>query len=317
MLRVIFAAGIAALSLGNAGAGPLFTELAYTAAGDSNQMYGQLSVLGEWSSNLGVLTNFPTGIPPVTATAAAAPGSAMSSLIDPTVGTGSAAAALQMPLGIMRTDVIAGGGAAGAMGAQAEATYTDTLSWQIAGANAGSVNFVNFSFTLDGNLTLLGNAHGTTSITIDFGNGRLIESIFDGPDNQAAANCGFGVTTAPCLFINTPANWASSSFSSNTPTLIVFNATYELDGASGTLPISFDLHDIIQSAGGTLEMDYSHTATIGLMGPAGFSFTTNSGDFLTGAGSTVPEPGTCGAVAGALGALIWMRRRGGVVRLRR
>jgi hypothetical protein len=85
---------------------------------------------------------------------------------------------------------------------------------------------------------------------------------------------------------------------------------YQATGASGSLPVSGELY-ILSGGGGTgaegqTSVDYSHTAVFGLTVPANFTYTSDSGVFLTQA---APEPGTVVLLALGLAGTLTLRRR--------
>jgi hypothetical protein len=261
---------------------------------------------GQWTVLGGDSTGFTTGIQGITAFATAVNASTSATLSDSKVGDGSASADLELPAGIMRTSAMAGGAS---MSSTGQVTYDDALHWTVAGASAQTVTDLNFSYVLDGSLQSTADGVAYTLFTVDFGTGNLSEAM-EAADSTVLSSFCPGLAS-PCIKqVGDITGWVSSSFVSNTPGLIIFNAVYAVTGASGDILMHFDLGStagVTPTGAGSAAADYSNTAQIGLTGPATFSFTSDSGQFLTGVANSVPEPSSLILIGAGFAALALVR----------
>jgi len=110
-----------------------------------------------------------------------------------------------------------------------------------------------------------------------FGNASL---YVEAADNGATGNVLSVLAPYPAA-----SGWDSYNYASTDPSNFIFDGVYALHGASGDITVSGALNVI--GANG-MSADFSHTALYGLDLPAGVSYTSDSGVFL----SAVPEPCT-------------------------
>lgn len=174
--------------------------------------------------------------------------------------------------------------------AHAFASFNDTLSFQIAGAQAATVTLITVELTLTGSLAAP-NGHASIDDNLQFG-AASARSVYtaNGPAQ------GGGETAS-----NTQGGWVSHAWLSATPTSTRFSGVYALQGAAPVLGLS---HRLIGVAGdhnaSSLYGDGSDGAVLQLVLPQQVSFSSASGSFLT---SPVPEPAT---------ALLWALGLGGL-----
>ena len=166
--------------------------------------------------------------------------------------------------------------------AAASASISDTLSFTIPGANASTITPLRYLVSL----------HATSADA---------ETVFafGGGGNYTM----FGRLNQP-YYIN-PIGWASAS-SWMDGTTRYFDLTYNLVGADPTVGIGMTLEAL---AGLGSVTDFSNTAGISIIAPAGVTFTSQSGVFLSGA---VPEPSSWTMLIagfGVVGAMVRRRRR--------
>lgn len=212
-----------------------------------------------------------------------------------TSGAGSAATSFAVAASESESEAYAYGDlAAGKVGAYAgtgpagfassSAIISDTLTFNITGANAGTIT----------PLRLLVSLHAATpdaTGVFDFrlGAGRILRL---GALNQPY----YGITEG----------WSQSSSWLDGSTRY-FDLTLDLMGANPTVGISMTL-EAIASQGSV--SDFYHTAGLQLQAPRGVTYTSDSGVFLTGGG--VPEPSAWAMLImgfGAAGAVIRRRKR--------
>lgn len=177
--------------------------------------------------------------------------------------------------------------------AYATAELSDNLTFNVAGANSGTVTDIGVSFTVDGNQSI--GPEGNAFLTAVMRMGGIISYSFDsenspGTQNQIVENSG----------------WVSSQIVAESPNSFIFNGVYALDGVSSTVPVLVELQtQCLEQA----SCDFSNTGAISFALPSNVTFTSDSGVFLT---QTTPEPASWGMMLGGL-----LLVAGGVVRRKR
>ncbi len=183
--------------------------------------------------------------------------------------------------------------------------YFDTLHFSVPGAGADTITPVQLTFRLDGTMVNSGtdtydsNAAAEVFGQLTFGHS---DARFDLKSNAAT---GY-VTTLGYLDTypsNAPGVWVSTpGYTSNT-----YTETYFLTGASGDIGVELSVN-LACSLG--YVCDYSHTAKFGLVLPAGASFSSDSGVFLTApVGGAVPEPASWALLVAGFGVVGAAARR--------
>lgn len=198
----------------------------------------------------------------------------------------------------------------GNMGASADGTYgfsglgvasfNDTLTFNIANANASTVTNIGVTFTIDGVLRGAQNAYGVADVgaSLNFGG--------------AAANLFFQqVQTDPVFVRLSESGWISGSWDTNSnPSLSTFTGVYALTGMSQVLSISSALS---AGAGSGAVSNFSNTSKFRFSLPTDVTFTSASGVFLSAlnpVNNAVPEPATWAMMIFGFGlAGVSLRRR--------
>jgi hypothetical protein len=179
------------------------------------------------------------------------------------------------------------------------AALADTLTFSITGATSSTVTTIGVQWSVSG---------GVTSSSADSGGDAEMEG------NLQFGNAG--MTTewdsddggAPTDYLGTGADgdWLSSTIVSQTANSTIIDAEYQLVGSDPTIPVGLFLEC---GSSNDASCDYYDTASISLTLPAGVSFTSASGVFLTQAPVTaVPEPGSFLLFGTALLAIGSLRR---------
>ncbi|MDQ6760868.1 MAG: PEP-CTERM sorting domain-containing protein [Acidobacteriota bacterium] len=112
----------------------------------------------------------------------------------------------------------------------------------------------------------------------------------------------------PSVFSTQASGWASYSFSSNTPGLVVFNGVYALTGPRVDLGIAATLS---ASCGLGANCDYTNTGQFKITSPgSNVTYTSDSGVFLTGApAASTPEPASVALLGTGFAALLVLRKK--------
>ncbi len=136
----------------------------------------------------------------------------------------------------------------------------DTLTFNIPGATSSTITNIGVSFRVSGSAAATGTAYAfERNSGMGVGNALITEG-YNTSDNIIEEN-----------------GWASMDIASLTENLVTFNAVYALTGPSPTVPISLFLNIQCQSG----DCDFSHTGAFTMTLPAGVTYTSASGVFLT------------------------------------
>lgn len=178
------------------------------------------------------------------------------------------------------------------------ASIGDTLHFNIPGATSSTVTDIGVTFTIDGAITVTtasGDSAGTLNSIFGLGSAVYDDSITTAP------------SYTPVMGSPTATGWVSSSWSSRTPGLIVFNGIYAVTGSNPTVPIGATIYE--NGCGLGTSCDYSNTAAISFNLPTGVTFTSDSGVFLTQPAGGAPEPASTALLATGLACVVLLRRR--------
>lgn len=159
-------------------------------------------------------------------------------------------------------------------GAHAFASFTDTLHFQVAGADAGTVTLITVGLTLTGSLAAP-NGYATIDDILQFGSASARATY------TASGPALGGADTAS----NTQGGWISHAWDSATPGFTRFSGVYALTGAAPEVGISHRLIGLASDHDASSL--YGDGAVLQLMLPGEVSYSSASGVFLT---SAVPEP---------------------------
>jgi PEP-CTERM motif len=172
-----------------------------------------------------------------------------------------------------------------ARGASTRASFSDLLTFNITGAGPATVTNITVSLVFDRDLSL-----NTAQGDLRFGNAF------------ATATSGKQVVNS-----STQGGWVTGVWASKSPGLSVFTGIYALVGATPSLGLRTYLSTDTGWATGS---SYDNTAAFEMTLPAGVSYSSSSGVFL----SAVPEPETYALLLAGLSVVGFMacRRRHGV-----
>ncbi len=186
--------------------------------------------------------------------------------------------------------------------ASATAQIADDLMFAMANATASTVTDIGVTFTISGSaLPEAPLEPGVSGPGVQMsGDLSLGTGSIDYAYNAAAGDPADGT-------VELDSGWVSSQIVSQSPDSFVFSGVYQLTGASDTLPILLELSCAAQN-GGTC--DFADTGAVSFDLPAGVTFTSASGVFLTEPLTATPEPASealvlCGLT---LGIAAWRSR---------
>ena len=180
----------------------------------------------------------------------------------------------------------------GAGSAIAKANLQDVLTFHVTG---GTPVNIGVSLRISGSLTGGPSSGGELD---------LADFEFDGATDgfvQYVSDLSDGTAT---ITREGSSNWVSASFAGTTADTLVFNGVYALTDPNEVVDLTWNTQ---ASATADATADYSHTGQLSLSLPAGVTFSSASGVFLSAA--AVPEPGTLVLLTTALGALGGLARR--------
>lgn len=161
----------------------------------------------------------------------------------------------------------------------AVAEIFDTLTFHVAGATNSTVTDIVINTSLDGSAGLNGKDGGIDVVyTLLIPNGD-VQFNYNTSNNPAVAVNQFG--------------WVSETVASATPSSFIFQGVTSGQGASFVINLDLKLNVFCQGA----DCDYSHTGLIDLSLPAGVTYTSASGVFLS---SSVPEPASWAMTIGGI-----------------
>jgi PEP-CTERM motif len=186
----------------------------------------------------------------------------------------------------------------------ATAYLSDTLTFNVAGANANTITDITLQWKIDGT--------GFEGVTCGKTGGAVLNGYLAFGGSASASTgwetCYDGKTADQPVPLSPAGNWASYDIVSNTVTNTTVDLTYALKGAIDTLPITLFL-DGYADAGAS--MDYMNTGSVQFLDlPSDVTYTSASGDFLVGTRSgSVPEPAPLALFAAGLAGLAFARHR--------
>lgn len=166
----------------------------------------------------------------------------------------------------------------------------DTLTFHVAGANNLTVTDFEIDLSLDGSVT-------------QFGPGVSVLYTLTAPGSEVQMNYDAFQVTNSTPVVN-QYGWLSENVISATPASFIFRGTTSGQGATFSVPI--DLKLAVNCEGVTC--DYSHTGLLNLVLPAGVTYTSASGVFLTQT-SSAPEPASWALSLGSLAALVMFAKK--------
>jgi hypothetical protein len=192
--------------------------------------------------------------------------------------------------------------------------FWDTLTFTVAGASGATVTNIPFVFSVDGSFTAGSNnpqMTATAGVQLLPGTGCGGDPGCLGGSGQASwlsSWSGYNPNGSPILSNSANLqNFDNVSYAlvSNTTTDFTVNGILSVTGPNEAEYVGAFLNAV--SGGGTA--DFSNTASLSFQLPAGVSFTSASGVFLTGSPSSVPEPGSLALFASGLLGLGLIRRK--------
>jgi hypothetical protein len=192
-------------------------------------------------------------------------------------------------------------------GSDGFASFNDVLHLSVAGASADTVTAISVSFAIDGTLASPAGAYPFAGVGDFYG-------LMTFGTSQAQFNFTNDITTG-FKTLGTFGTGASSypgtwSYASDYTTA-TYTETYDITGAEADIAVAARAN--MDCSNGS-SCQFGNTAKFIIDAPTGTSFTSDSGVFLTGGTSAVPEPATWAMMMiglGALGAGLRQRRRQG------
>lgn len=186
--------------------------------------------------------------------------------------------------------------------ASATAQIADKLLFMVAGATASTITDIGVTFTISGSaLPGAPLEPGVSGPGVEMsGDLTMGAGSIDYAYNDAAGDSADGT-------VELDSGWLSSQIVSQSPDSFVFSGVYQLTGASDTVPITLELICSAQNGG---SCDFADTGAVGFNLPAGVTFTSASGVFLTEPLTATPEPASEALILGGLmlGIAVWRRR---------
>jgi len=175
----------------------------------------------------------------------------------------------------------------------ADVDLLDTITFHIPGATDTTVTPISFSYLLDGTFTSDGGDQADNVLTsLIFGNADF-EVEWDGSEGPFA-------TSGTALTGLTVTCFTTSCFG--------VQGTFDVTGPNPSKLFSLSARFTCGGKDNCTE-NYSNTGTFALSLPAGVTYTSNSGVFLTEQASSVPEPATGTTVIVGLYGIAWLWRR--------
>jgi len=211
----------------------------------------------------------------------------------PVISTGSASATADRATGQLHAAAGATSFSTSAgFGAGATAQFGDTLTWTALGASSTTLTTIGFSFHIDGTLSPTG-----------FGSGQA-EGVFSLAIGSTGCFTGGFCPTVSSNAVGRGFSYTNTWYGQPGTVTLNLSGTFSFTGQTATIPILMSLF-----AGGQYAFaDFSDTATFAFASiPTNVSFTSASGDFLTGA--ETPLPTALPLFAGGLGVIGLLARR--------
>jgi hypothetical protein len=167
----------------------------------------------------------------------------------------------------------------------AGASIFDTLTFDIAGANASTVTDITLNYKIDGAVSGLlfhGFENAALNYQISLGNTQVSQSAYWGPGVPGTPAFAYGALNEN--FGGSPVSLQSVIAIEDSPTLTELSITYALTGSS----ITTGFYDGLSiGCGDGVTCDYADTSAVSFVLPSDVTLSSASGKFLT---AGVPEP---------------------------
>lgn len=162
--------------------------------------------------------------------------------------------------------------------------WYDTLTFNIPGATQSTVTELSINYLLDGSFNAASGGNGSVLTDFGFGNQGL--------------EAYWSSYVAPYTFANT-GGWSSQNIGCLMTSCFDFQGTIAVTGANPVVPVYLGLILLCApTPGSTCSEDYGDTGAVSLSLPAGVTYTSASGVFLTQ--SPIPEPHNFALLAAGL-----------------
>ncbi|MGH9616048.1 MAG: PEP-CTERM sorting domain-containing protein [Acidobacteriaceae bacterium] len=159
------------------------------------------------------------------------------------------------------------------------AALADTLTFNVPGATSSTVTDIGVQWSISGGLSSGTNGESNMLGELVFGNADL-QTEWES-DNGTLSNAEGTDATG---------TWQSYDVASNTAGSVIIDGVYQLTGSDFTVPLELFLQC---RSDNDSSCDYYDTESINFTLPAGVTYTSASGDFLSQPlASPVPEPGS-------------------------